>query len=496
MIQSHKIEYFCEIFDPACDQFELMVSQLGGETAAKMDHGQIEALIFNMGMELLRLLFQAHLILRCEREEQRESVLGSDAIPRTHCRQGCTRTLMSRYGEVVVKRRGYSARGATSLFPLDKELNLPPDEYSEGLRFLAAAEVASQSFDDTVKSIREKTAGRLPKHQLEQVTAKVSIDFDAFYSQPSAPEEVSDLLVITTDGKGIVMRQDDLRPATRKAAQEQKHEPGARLQPGQKPNRKRMSTVAAVYSIESEVRTPEQVMEHHSQKAPGPKANHKRVWASVEKDPDEVIKAAFEEAASRDPTQDRHWVVLVDGQEHQLELIMAQSVPYVARVTLVLDFIHVLEYLWKAAHSFHSVGSKEAEKWVSARALEILRGNAADVAAAMCGGATFAGLSAIKRKAVSKCANYLKKYLPIIRYDQFLSQGLPIATGVIEGACRHLIKDRMDITGARWRLKSAEAVLRIRSLRSSGDLQEYWTFHRKQEYQRNHGRLYAEAQAA
>lgn len=496
MIQPHEIENFSQVFRSACEQFESMLCQLGGETTAQMDHGQVETLIFSMGMELLRCLFQGYLDLRCKREEQRESVLGSDSILRTHCRRDCTRTLMSRFGEVVVKRRGYSARGATSLFPLDGELNLPADQYSEGLRYMAAKEVASQSFDDTVKSIREKTAGKIPKHQLEQVTAKVSVDFDAFYSQPDTPEQASDLLAVTMDGKGIVMRQDDLRPATRKAAQEQKHEPGARLQPGQKPNRKRMATVAAVYSIAPEVRTPEQVMEHHSEKAPGPRADNKRVWASVEKDSAEVIKAVFQEAARRDPHQDRHWVVLVDGQEHQLELIMAHAEPYVARTTLVLDFIHVLEYLWRAGHSFHSVGSKEAEEWVSERALEILRGNAADVAAAMCQGPEFMKLSAIKRQVVKKCANYLQKYLPILRYDLFLSEGLPIATGVIEGACRHLIKDRMDITGARWRLKSAEAVLKIRSLRSSRDIDDYWAFHRKQEYQRNHGRLYAEAQAA
>jgi len=268
------------------------------------------------------------------------------------------------------------------------------------------------------------------------------------------------------------------------------------LQPGQKRNRKRMATVAAVYSIEPEERSPEQIMGHRTEQSPRPRASNKRVWASVEKEPDEVIRAAFEEALRRDPTQDRHWVILVDGSEHQLELILSLTEPYAAKVTLVLDFIHVLEYLWKAAYCFHLVGSKEAEQWVSECALEILRGNAAAVAAAMCRSATSMQLSANKRKAVNKCAHYLEKYLPILQYDRFLSQGLPIATGVIEGACRHLIKDRMDVTGARWRLKSAEAVLRIRSLRSSGDLEDYWRFHRKQEHHRNHIYRYAEALAA
>ncbi|MHC1729241.1 MAG: 4Fe-4S dicluster-binding protein [Syntrophobacteraceae bacterium] len=120
MIQPHEIENFCQVFGPACEQFESMLCQLGGETTAQMDHGQVEALIFCMGMELLRCLLQGYLDLRCKREEQRESVLGSDSILRTHCRRDCTRTLMSRFDEVVVKRRGYSARGARSLFPLQR----------------------------------------------------------------------------------------------------------------------------------------------------------------------------------------------------------------------------------------------------------------------------------------------------------------------------------------------------------------------------------------
>jgi hypothetical protein len=494
--QGYRIEMLCEVFGPSCEQFESLAWQLQGETTATMEHGQVEALIFREGMELLRRMFQAHLDVRSEREVQRESVPGADGILRTLCRYGSERSLMSRFGEVSVRRRGYSAPGADSLFPLDGQLNLPCDKYSDGLRYLAAGEVAAQSFDEAMESIREKTAGKIPKRQLEQVSARVSVDFDAFYSQATDPEGVSDLLVVTTDGKGIVMCQEDLRPATRKAAQEQKDEPCARLQPGQKSNRKRMATVAAVYSIETEQRTAEQIMGHPTEPPARPRATNKRVWASVEKDPDEVIRAAIEEALCRDPTQNRHWVILVDGQEHQLELILSLTEPYTAQMTLVLDFIHVLEYLWKAAYCFHLLGSKEAEQWVSERALEILRGNAAAVAAEMCISATSLKLSANKRKAVDKCANYLEKYLPILQYDRFLSQGLPIATGVIEGACRHLIKDRMDITGARWRLKSAEAVLRIRSLRSSGDLKDYWRFHCKQEHHRNHACRYAEPLAA
>ena len=100
--------------------------------------------------------------------------------------------------------------------------------------------------------------------------------------------------------------------------------------------------------------------------------------------------------------------------------------------------------------------------------------------------ATLCQLSANERKPVDTCADYLLKYRDMLHYDDSLAQGFPIATGVIEGACRHLVKDRMAITGARWRLRSAEAVLKLRSLRSSGDREAYWDFHKAQELKRNH----------
>jgi hypothetical protein len=153
---------------------------------------------------------------------------------------------------------------------------------------------------------------------------------------------------------------------------------------------------------------------------------------------------------------------------------------------IILDLIHVLGYLWKAAWAFYKAGDPAAESWVGNRLAEILRGHSSSVAAGMTRSATLRDLSAGQRKAVDKCADYLIKYRPFLRYDRYLEKGYPIATGVVEGACRYLVKDRMEITGARWRLAGAEAVLRLRSLHASGDFDEYWEFHLQQEYKRNH----------
>jgi hypothetical protein len=498
MTSAYQIESVCEVFGAACDHFDSLIHELCGERSARMEHGEVENLISLMGTEIMRLLMQAHLDLRAMREPRRDDVVGPDGSPLSHCRKGRTRDLMSVFGGLRVARKGYSVRGARSLCPMDVELNLCKDKYSHGLRHRLAEEVAGNSFDGAVASIEKTTGGRVPKRQAEEVAVAVAQDFEAFYSQREhqTPEPTADPLVMSVDQKGVVMRQEDLRPSTRKAAEKKADQPScARLAPGEKPNRKRMATVAAVYSIQAQARTPEMVM-GLSLKEDRPRARNKRVWASVEREPEQVIGEMFEEALRRDPQMRRPWAVLLDGAEKQLDLVIEFIFRYRPEVILILDFIHVLEYVWKAAYAFHPVGSKEAEQWVSQRALLILQGKAQSVAAQMRQSARVNKLGSKKRKPVIKCADYLEKYDTLLDYDEYLKEGLPIATGVIEGACRHLIKDRMDLTGARWRLKRAEAVLKIRSLRSSGDFHAYWSFHLEQEKRRNYPHLHDSATRA
>jgi hypothetical protein len=217
------------------------------------------------------------------------------------------------------------------------------------------------------------------------------------------------------------------------------------------------------------------------------------VWASVEKSAEAVTSEVFEEARRRDPRIERRWVVLVDGDRHQIARVRAEAKRRgLSRdVTLVVDFIHVLEYLWGAAWCFFAEGDSKAEEWVTERAFAVLQGRSSDVGAGIRRSATLRKLVPDKRKGADACADYLIAKRSMLRYDHYLRQGLPIATGVIEGACRHLIVDRLDITGARWSLRGAEAILRLRSLRSSGDFDDYWPFHLEAEHARNHASRYA-----
>ena len=144
----------------------------------------------------------------------------------------------------------------------------------------------------------------------------------------------------------------------------------------------------------------------------------------------------------------------------------------------------MLEYIWKAAWSLHTAGDPAAEDWVAVKALTVLAGDSARVTTDITAEADAAGLTAGQRNGADTCVRYLTSKQEFLRYDQALAAGWPIATGVIEGACRHLIGDRLDITGARWGLDGAEAILTLRALISNGDFDQYWRYHLTQEHQR------------
>ncbi len=489
-------------FAPAREAFEGLVSEVSSDTALFLSHSRLEELIEDRGMELMRRLLQGHLDLRGPGEAV-EPVEDADGAILTHQRWDRGRHWESIFGDVRINRVGYGAKDVGMLYPLDADLNLPPERYSLGVRKRVAIEAVRGSFDEAVAAVQRTTGAHVAKKQAEEVTVRAATDFDAFYVMAEALEDGSTgpILALSVDGKGVVMRKEDLREATRKVAEQRKLKLDSKLTQGEKNGSKRMATVAAVYTIEPYIREPVQVVAQIMQKLrlEGPKRPRpkgKRVWASLEKEPEEVIAAAFEEALRRDPDKKKQWVALVDGNETQLQLLKKYAKKHGVKLTIILDLMHVLSYLWKAAHAFHKAGSKESEDWVSERLLEILRGHAGYVAGGMRRSATLQGLSQRQRAPVDKCAKYLHNHKDYLSYNAYLANGWPICSGVIEGTCRHLINDRMDVTGARWGLQGAEAVLRLRSVWASGDLEDYWRFHEEQERLRNHASRYAQGTPA
>lgn len=490
-------EYASETADGAfadsSARFGALVDFLSGEQAAGMTHAELEERLHTGGMRLLCQLLQDSLDLRAGREERLGEVADADGHLRGWAERGRQRTLATRFGEVVVERIAYRARERADLHPADGVLNLPAEKHSHGLRRLAAAEAARGSFHDAAAAIERATTVRIGKRQVEALAAAAAADVDAFYTA-HAPDWSADddVLALSFDAKGVVMRPDGLRAGTAKAAVSQKL--AGRRSKGEKRHRKRMCEVAAVFEVTGKPRTIADILPEDPEAAqtatPAPVTSGKWLHASVTDDAAAVIAAGFAEADRRDPDHARTWIALVDGNAHQIDRIRAEAKARKISIPIVVDFIHVVEYLWKAAWCFHPEGDPNAERWVHAQARQVLAGRAGIVAAAIRRKATYHGLDPGTRKPADVAAAYLLAHKPYLDYPTALGSGWPIATGVIEGACRHLVKDRMDVTGARWGLDGAEAILKLRTLTSNGDFDQYWTWHLAQEQQRVHNSRY------
>ena len=473
-----------------------LIKKLTSPEAMSATITDIERLLAKEGTAFIRGLFQSHIDARSAAEQPVE-VVGADGVARPHVRTS-TRTVETPFGEIFVTRKLYRAVGVLAIAPLDAALGLPEEKYTLEVRRIVAEESAKSSFDEVVELIDKRTGASVPKRQVEELTVRSAQDFDEFYAaRLREVEATEDLLVLSFDGKGIAMRHDDLREATRKAAEATPRTLHSRLAKGEKPNRKRMAQVAAIYSLAPWRRTIADVLHGlHDPKeraAKRPRPINKRVWASIEHGAQQVVDDAFAEGMRRDPEHTRRWVVLVDGQQDQIKRVQRAAHKVGVEITIQLDIVHVLEYLWRAAYAFHPESSPEAEKWVEDRLLALLGGRSAgDIGKSLRGLIVRHDLDAKAAKPVVKCASYLLKNARWLHYDRALADGLPIATGVIEGACRYLVQDRMGRTGARWSLSGAEAVLRLRALRTSGDFDDYWQFHVAQEHERTHASRYAD----
>ncbi len=483
-------------FAEARARYLALEALLAGADARAGRHDELEDLVERDGREVLRALLQGHLDLRAREETRADPPLvGADGVARTRLERGHGRRLVSQLGQVTVRRHAYRAAGAGNLHPADAALNLPAGLYSHTLARRLALEATRGSFDDAIDAVARATGQVLGKRLAVELVRDCATDVTAFYAQPR-PEitGAGRLLVLQFDGKGIVMRPEALRPATAKAAEARKNRLATRLSPGEKANRKRMAEIAVVHDTTPVPRTVDDVIPRRGKaqasgqpQADGPTATGTWLAASVVDD----IAAGFDEAERRDPHHQRTWVVLVDGNNTQLDAIHAEATRRDVTITVIVDFIHVLEYLWTAAWSFFDKGDPDAEDWVRAQARGVLAGKAHAIASGFRRRATRNHYNATERKGADTAADYLDAKAPYLRYDLALANGWPIATGVVEGSCRHLIKDRFDITGARWGLDGAEAVLLLRAVVTNNDFDAYWAYHLDQEQHRNHHTKFA-----
>ena len=479
------------------------LARLAGEACRAVTLDAMEVLVIERGRELLRELVQLSLDTQAEREVRLPQVTGQDGVRRARAERGHDRPVVTRLGQVRVQRIAYRAgiTGAGSLFPRDAVLNLPPLGYSWGLQQLAEMFCRAVSYEQAHEFVLAATGVAIGKRQLEQITAQAAADAERFCQDrlqdqggpAGAGEDQQERLpplAISADGKGVAMRPEARRRRTR-APDQKVRTFEKRAGTGEKKGCKRMAETGCVFDVApGQARAPEQVMRPDPGGGPPARPHAVNRWytCDITAGRDVTIGKVFDEADRRDPGHRRTWIALVDGDNYQLGLIQAQAAARGITLAIVIDFIHVLEYLWKAAWCFHAPRDPAMEHWVTAQGLDILHGRAGDVITRI---QALAAEHPPKpggehAKIIRKTLHYLDAKQPYLDYPRALAQGWPIATGVIEGACRHLVQDRMGITGARWSLEGAQAMLWLRAIAASGDTGAYWDYHIAQEHQRNH----------
>jgi len=363
---------------------------------------------------------------------------------------------------------------------LDAELNLPANRYSYILNEWAMLLGVRGAYNKVIDVLRTIMRIDLWNRPIEDMMSKASEQVEEFYEEQPIIEERSEgeILVVAADGKGVPMKKEEAE------------KPRIRLKKGEKRGKKKMSTVTAVYTIEKNERTVDDVVKEviEAEKAVKAKEEPKGIESKKErpKPKNKVVKATLEgkerafkdvskQVEERDPENKKKRVALVDGEHKLRELINTCLVGF----CIILDLFHVLEYLWKASHVFHKEGAEEADTWVIKRLRMLLEGKVLQVIKELKDALNDKKLSKSKLKALEKVIVYLENGKEHMRYDVYLSEGYPIGSGVVEGACRNLVKDRMEMTGMRWTIDGAEAVLQMRTIDVNGLWEKFWDFRTK-----------------
>lgn len=408
-------------------------------------------------------------------------------LPDTHAR-----AYRSVFGDFTLRRTAYGTRAGQKIafVPLDARLQLPASDYSYLLQQWDQALGCESAFARVGVTLFDVLGLKQSTDSLERMNRQMAEAVHSFrLTRPvPAPADEGEVVVAQADGKGVVMR----RPADEPKIH------GHRTK-GQKANRKRMAAVGAIYSVGRVVRTPADVVaalfrdpaaDRPTPAVARPRPVGKHVWASLTYEQDGVVVPGADlvfawlagELGRRNPGSRREVVYLMDGQEALWEARRAYLPG--ANAVEVLDLLHVTPRLWAAAHLFHREGSAEAVAFVRDRLDRVLTGQVVSVVRGLKQMGTRRRLGGAKRKRLATICGYLAKNAPRMRYDEYLAKGYPIASGVIEGACRHYVKDRLERAGMHWTRAGAQAMLDVRSEFLNGDWDAFQQFRIERETKR------------
>ena len=469
-----------EIIQDIRAEFEHLLDFVTGEQARTAKADSIERGLFKMLLRLGAQLLQLFFVMRseiCSRQPVQNP--SGQELPYN---RDTVRVYFSIFNKVFIERPYFYKQGVGTQIPLDAELGLGDDSYSDLLRETTEFLAVYHTYGGKDAGFLERLFGfSLSTRALQQNVAEDAESVEAYYAQkpPPCPKSEAEILVIQADGKGVpmVLEEDEVPEAQ------------VRLGKGQKHGHKKEAIVTTIYTITAAPRTPIEVIasffkENQPKKTPkkDAKPQNKHIWATLD-GKDAALSRLTKQVALREGAHILHRVALCDGCEALQSRIVLQFKGFI----LILDFVHANEYLWDVANSLLGETSEQRLEWVKSRTLQILSGQTEQVIAELRRIAKNKKTKVAQRKQLHKTANYFERNLPYMDYQTYLSNGYPIASGAIEGACRHFVKDRFELSGMRWLQTGAENLLRLRAVAENDDWDAYYTYRREQRQLRLYG---------
>ena len=419
--------------------------------------------LLQLGCLLLKTWFQ----IRCEQYGQEPLV--NDRGDKTPFLEHKERTFYSVFGKFKIPHPYFYRRGGCGVSPLDELLGLGDDIYSDMLRQMHDLLSVHTTYGKAVDLMSRFLGFKLSSRVAQQFISKDATDVVAYYDKqpPPSVEGEAQILVLQADGKGVPLILDE-------------KEGGHKIQ-------KKEAIVTSVYTIDGNPRTPEEVIstyfdeETSSSKKERHLPQHKKVWATL-KGKDKAFQQLWQQTNKREGDHIQYRVALCDGDD----ALQTRFESYFGNFTLILDFIHADEYLWKAANALFDENSPQRKQWVRHQATLMLISQTTQLITALRHQADALETTTIQQGVLHKVANYFERNQQRMDYQTYLANGWPIASGVIEGACRHLVKDRMECSGMHWHKPTAEAMLALRAVAENDDWDDYHAFRQ----QRRQRRLY------
>lgn len=455
------------------EEFERMLAFVTGPQAQTATMDQMERSLFRQVLHLGYQMLRLFVMVRVESESHAMLVNKDKIVLPYHSQKG--RDYFSIFGKLTIERAYFYAWGGNGQCPLDEALSLPKRCYSDLLMESAELLGVEGAYGKGLRVVARLLGLDLPELALETSVAEHSQSVKAYYTQKTAfpNTEEGSILVAQADGKGVPMVHDALERQVRRGK-------------GDKKTHKKEAIATAVYTIEPYFRTPEEVVSAlFKQSEPvgqRPAPRHKQIFASL-KGKRQALKRLAAWVQRREGEHICQRVALTDGAEP----LQKQMLTCLPGFPLVLDIMHALEYLWKAGTALYGETDPGRAQWVEAQTLQLLTSHTQQVIQLLKDKADSLAPNSQAAKSLRTVANYFQRNLPYMDYAKYLRRGWPIGTGVIEGTCRHLVKDRMELSGMRWTVAGAGALLALRAVNENGDWDNFHTFRRAQRHRELYG---------